>query len=202
MTDCWNRINQDNLTFMPTKEELNRIFEEALQTPEESFDTPALNQTPATAVAAAPAAESVEVQLSASASAAEASGEENVKAHASVNETDPEFGALLEEREGRLKKKSSRVRWAVNLLFLGLLGGTVTAFAVSPELRGKTQTFVGSLKEGVEDVKMMGNGTENYDEALEQVAARNDQINNASRMMGVDAPKLGKEKEAAEAPAE
>jgi len=106
--------------------------------------------------------------------------------HVSVDETDPEFAALLEAREGRLKKRNTRAKWAVNLLFLGLFGGSAAAFAVSPELRGKFEHLVVSLKEGVDDVKMMGNGTENYDEALEQVAARGDQINAATEMMGVD----------------
>lgn len=169
---------------MATKEELNRIFENALQEEEVAVKNPAPAAAPVSAAQmpvaeAAPAAPVV---------AAPASASEPVKEveHVSVNESDPEFGALLEEREGRLKKRSTRARWAVNLILLGIFGGTATAFTVSPTLRGKVDYLVTSLREGVDDVKMMGKGAENYDEALEEVAARGNQIDAASRALGID----------------
>ena len=167
---------------MATKEELNRIFEDALQAEEVAAKSPVSAITPAVS-ASTPAPEPVAAQVAAPAEKAES---ENATEHVSVNESDPEFGALLEEREGRLKKRSKRARWAVNLLLLGLMGGTATTFAVSPALRGKAQHLVVSLKEGVDDVKMMGKGSENYDEALEQVAERGNQIDAATRAMGID----------------
>jgi hypothetical protein len=170
---------------MATKEELNRIFENALQEEELAVK----NSAPAVAPMAAapmPVAQAVVAPAQASSPAAVATEPVKVVAHASVNETDPEFGALLEEREGRLKKRSTRARWAVNLLLLGIFGGTATAFTVSPTLRGKVEHLVVSLKEGVDDVKMMGKGADNYDEALEEVAARGNQIDAASRALGID----------------
>jgi hypothetical protein len=116
----------------------------------------------------------------------EVSKPENKVAHTSVNQADPEFGSMLEEREGRIKKRSKRAALAVNLLLLALVGGTATSFAVSPTLRGKAQNLVTSLKEGVDDVKMMGKGSENYDEALKEVAERGNQIEAATIAMGVD----------------
>ncbi|MGB6221606.1 hypothetical protein [Haloferula sp.] len=162
---------------MATKEELNRIFEEALKQPEAPIATaaPVKAASLAQPMAEAPAAEQTAVPT-----------EAGKIEHAPVTETDPEFGALLEEREGRIKKKASRARWAVNLLLIGLFGGTATAFTVSPTLRGKVEHLTVSLKEGVEDVKMMGKGSENYDEALEEIGQRGNQIDEASRMMGVD----------------
>lgn len=173
---------------MATKEELNRLFEEALQEEEAAAKKPAPAPTPAATVSAAmPVTEPV-MQQSTAAPVAEVAASAPAKPmeHASVNETDPEFGALLEEREGRLKKRSSRARWAVNLLLLGIFGGASIAFTVSPTLQGKVDYLVTSLQEGVDDVKMMGKGTENYDEALAEVAVRGDQIDAATRMMGID----------------
>ncbi|MEP4076530.1 hypothetical protein [Haloferula sp.] len=173
---------------MATKEELNRIFEDALQQEEAAIKNPAPAASPAVSTST-PAPKSVSVQVAAPAIEAEsesAPATETKTEHASVNETNPEFGALLEEREGRINKRRGHSKWAVNLLFLGLLGGTATAFAVSSELRGKAQHLVVSLKEGVDDVKMMGKGSENYDEALEEVAQRGNQIDAAARAIGVD----------------
>lgn len=169
---------------MATKEELNRIFEEALRQPEAPSHSPAPAKVTEVATAPAPVAAAQAVPAAPADPEAKA-GAEKLE-HVSVNETDPEFGALLEEREGRIKKKASRARWAVNLLLIGLFGGTATAFTVSPTLRGKVEHFAVSLKEGVEDVKMMGKGSENYDEALEEIGQRGNQIDEASRMMGVD----------------
>ena len=178
---------------MATKEELNRIFEEALLAEEAAVKNTAPAPTPASTVTAAmPVSAPVMEQPTAAPQAAESAGpakpvepEKKVE-HVSVNETDPEFGALLEEREGRLKKRNTRARWAVNLILLGIFGGTATAFTVSPTLRGKLDNLVTSLQEGVEDVKMMGKGTANYDEALGEVAKRGEQIDDATRMMGID----------------
>lgn len=173
---------------MATKEELNRIFEEALREEEAAAQKISSAPTPAATVSVAmPVAEPVLQQMAAApqkevAACAPATQLE----HASVKETDPEFGALLEEREGRLKKRNTRARWAVNLLLLGIFGGTATAFTVSPSLRAKLDYLVVSMQQGVDDVKMMGNGPANYDEALGEVAVRGAQIDDATRMMGVD----------------
>ncbi|MEM1084208.1 MAG: hypothetical protein AAGI48_08800 [Verrucomicrobiota bacterium] len=171
---------------MASQNKLNSIFEDALRAEEATAETPSPAKVPAAAAVAEPEAATAVAEAPAQSESSNTNSEKVEQEHVSVDETDPEFAALLEEREGRIEKKGKRARWAVNLLFLGLFGGSATAFAVSPELRGKFEKLVVAVQESAADVKMMSKGTENYDEALEQVAVRGDQIDNATRMMGVD----------------
>lgn len=91
-------------------------------------------------------------------------------------EQDQELAAMLEERDGRLKKKKGRVKLVANVMLLALIVAPVTAVAVNPSLKGKFEKFVGHLGEGVDDVKTMANTKESFDEALAEVATRGDHI--------------------------
>ena len=59
-------------------------------------------------------------------------------------------------------------------------------FAVSPSAQAKVAKIVPLLKESMSDVKTLANTKKNFDKQLEQVAAHNNQVNDATRSMGVD----------------
>jgi len=138
--------------------------------------TAASSPAPAAASAAAPAAASEPAEAVAGEAAPQV-------AH---TEQDEELKAMLEEREQKLSSKQGRVRTVVNVMLILLIVAPVATVASVPSLRGKFETFVMHLKTGVKDVKQMGNTKEAYDEALKDIAVRNDHINGASEMLGVD----------------
>lgn len=105
-------------------------------------------------------------------------------------ETDPEMTAMFEERERRLGAKRSKAKLATNVLLLALVVAPVVAVTTHPGLRAKFESLVGHLGQGIDDVKALGSTTDNYDEALNKIAVRGDQIDKASRAIGVDPDKV------------
>lgn len=102
------------------------------------------------------------------------------------DEPDQAFRDMLDEREAKRKRQHSiRNRVLVTGVFLALasLGAWV---AVSPKAQAKLSALVHHLKQSGKDVKSLGSITGQYDEKLKKVTARSEQIDGATRAMGVD----------------
>ncbi|GAA5481696.1 hypothetical protein [Haloferula sargassicola] len=101
-------------------------------------------------------------------------------------EQDEELSAMLEERDGRLKKRRGRVRMVTNVALLALIVAPTAAVMIHPGLRAKFDWLVVNIGKSMEDVKSMANTKDSYDEALDKVATRGNQIDDATRALGVD----------------
>jgi len=98
----------------------------------------------------------------------------------------PELRAMIEERDEKKKTSQKRTSLAVSLSLLAMLAAAGGWFAVSPSAQAKVAKIVPLFKESMRDVKSLANTKKNFDKQLEQVAARNNQINDATRSLGVD----------------
>jgi hypothetical protein len=102
------------------------------------------------------------------------------------HESDPELRGEIDARDARIRKQQSRRSWVVTL---GLVAGVAAVagwLAVSPSARAGLSGIVPALNESVEDVKMIGSLTSRYDQQLEKIAVRGDQIGDATRSLGAD----------------
>ncbi len=102
------------------------------------------------------------------------------------DEADPVLRAQIEEREGFLKKRQQRKSLAVTFGLLALFAAGGTWCYTSPKARAEISALVPALRQTVDDVKMVGSITKKYDEQLEKIAVRGDQIADATRAMGID----------------
>lgn len=182
--------------FVTQSDRIKALCDEAMRKPEISVTEKTLetrSERPATETsrlkvsamqAAVEAAEASVEEKAERAAPAEPKPEAKVEQH--HTEQDQELAAMLEERDSRLTKKKGRMKLVANVALLALFVTPVTVVAVNPELRGKFETFVHHLGEGVNDVKTMANTKESFDEALKEVAVRGDHINSATEMLGVD----------------
>lgn len=102
------------------------------------------------------------------------------------DEPDPELRAQIEERESVIGKRQKRKSLAVTFALLALVAGGGAFCYTSPKARAEIGALVPALRQSVEDVKMVGSLTKKYDEQLEKIAVRGDQIEEATRAMGVD----------------
>lgn len=182
--------------FVTQSDRIKALCDEAMRKPEISVTEKTLetrSERPATETsrlkvsamqAAVEAAEAPVEEKAERAAPAEPKPEAKVEQH--HTEQDQELAAMLEERDSRLTRKKGRVKLVANVALLALFVTPVTVVAVNPELRGKFETFVHHLGEGVNDVKTMANTKESFDEALKEVAVRGDHINSATEMLGVD----------------
>jgi hypothetical protein len=100
--------------------------------------------------------------------------------------SDPELRAEIEERDARISRSRRIQGIAASLTLLGALAAGGIWFATSPSARANAAAIVPALRQSVNDVKMIGSLTEKYDEKLDQIAVRGDQINDATRALGVD----------------
>lgn len=186
--------------FLTQSDRIKALCDEAMKKPELSvtekmLDVPASQSTPSSSrlrVESAPAAsfevapEAAPAQAKAEPVAAPAPEPTPAKVEQNHTEQDTELAAMLDEREGKLKKRGKRVGLIANTILLLLVVAPVTAVAVNPDLRAKFEVFVQRLGEGVDDVKSIGSTKESFDKALENVAVHGDHINNATAMLGVD----------------
>ncbi|MBB5351237.1 hypothetical protein HNR46_001471 [Haloferula luteola] len=101
-------------------------------------------------------------------------------------ETDTELTAMLEERNSKLEKKKGRARVLANLALLLLVVAPATAVMVHPGLRAKFDWLVQNLGKGMDDVKSMADTKDSYDQALDRISSRGDQIDDATRALGGD----------------
>jgi hypothetical protein len=102
------------------------------------------------------------------------------------DEPDPELRAQIEEREIVLAKRHKRKSLAVTLGVLAVLGSASFWCYQSPKARAEIGALIPALRQSVDDVKMIGSITKKYDEQLEKIAVHGDQINEATRAMGID----------------
>jgi hypothetical protein len=98
----------------------------------------------------------------------------------------PELRAMIDEREAKKQTTQKRQSLAVTLSLLAMLAAAGGWFAVSPSAQAKVAKVVPLFKESLRDVKTLANTKENFDKQLEQVGARGNQIDDASRALGVD----------------
>jgi hypothetical protein len=98
----------------------------------------------------------------------------------------PELRAMIEERDEKKKTSQKRQSLVVTFSLLAMLAAAGGWFAVSPSAQAKVAKIVPLLNDSMRDVKTLANTKKNFDKQLEQVAARNNQINDATRTLGVD----------------
>ncbi len=98
----------------------------------------------------------------------------------------PELRAMIDEREAKKQTTQKRQSLAVTLSLLAMLAAAGGWFAVSPSAQAKVAKVVPLFKESLRDVKALANTKENFDKQLEQVGSRNNQIDDATRALGVD----------------
>jgi hypothetical protein len=104
--------------------------------------------------------------------------------------SDPELRAEIEERDARIARTRRVQSIAASVTLLGALIAGGTWFATSPSARANAAAIIPALRQSVDDVKMIGSLTEKYDEKLEKIAVRGDQISDATRALGVDPDSL------------
>lgn len=102
------------------------------------------------------------------------------------HQTDPEFGALIEERDGRVKKKLFRQRLVANLVVLGILASAGTWYATSARAQAAVASLIPAIRQSGNDFKMLGSILGQFDKSLKKVGTRRDQIDEATRNIGVD----------------
>lgn len=98
----------------------------------------------------------------------------------------PELRAMIDERDEKMKITQKRQSLVVTFSLLAMVAAAGGWFAVSPSAQAKVATIVPLFKESLRDVKTLANTKENFDKQLERVSARNNQIGNATRALGVD----------------
>ena len=98
----------------------------------------------------------------------------------------PELRAMLEERDATKEASNKRKSLAVTCALLALLAAGGGWFAVSPSAQAKVARIVPLFKESMRDVKSLANTKKNFDQQLEKIAVRNDQIGDATKALGVD----------------
>lgn len=103
-----------------------------------------------------------------------------------VHQSDPNFSAMIDDRDGKMKKKLGRQSLFVSFSVLALLVGGGVAISLSPKAKASVETLIPALKQSVGDVKMIGSMTSQYDESLEQVSAHGSRIGDASAALGID----------------
>jgi hypothetical protein len=104
--------------------------------------------------------------------------------------SDPELRAEIEERDARIARSRRLQSIAASLTILGVLAAGGIWFATSPAARANAAAIIPALRQSVDDAKMIGSLTEKYDEKLDQIAVRGDQIGDATRALGVDPDSL------------
>jgi hypothetical protein len=102
------------------------------------------------------------------------------------HESDPELRGEIDARDARIGKQRARRSLAVSLGLAALVAAAGGWLAVSPSARAGLAAIIPALKGGVEDVKMIGSLTTRYDQQLEKISVRGDQISDATLALGAD----------------
>ncbi|MEO7098270.1 MAG: hypothetical protein ABI162_02830 [Luteolibacter sp.] len=102
------------------------------------------------------------------------------------HQTDPELGALIEERDARMKKKHSRQLLYANLTILGILASGGLWYACSTKAQTAVKSLIPAIRQSGNDFKMLGSILGQFDQSLQKVATRSSQIDEASRSIGAD----------------
>jgi hypothetical protein len=169
---------------MTAQEKINQLATAALRSapPEPSLPKPATYMAP---FEKPKMVALVEVPVSAAPAAAPVA--------AFKDEPDPELRAQIEEREALLRKRHQHKSIAVTFGILALFTAGGIWCYTSPKARAEIMALVPALSQSLEDVKLVGSITKKYDEQLDQIAVRGDQIADATRAMGVDTDSVSAE---------
>ncbi len=106
------------------------------------------------------------------------------------HQSDPEFNALIEERDARMKKKLFCQRMTVNLLIVAFFASTGTWYANSPTAQAEVKALIPAFRQSMKDVKMLGNILGTFDKQLEKIGTHGTAIDEATRSMGIDPTKV------------
>lgn len=171
---------------MTAQEKINQLATAALRSapPEPSLPKPATYMAP---FEKPKTVALVEVPVSAAPAVAAA------PVAAFKDEPDPELRAHIEEREALLRKRHQHKSIAVTFGILALFAAGGIGCYTSPKARAEIMALVPALSQSVDDVKLVGSITKKYDEQLDQIAVRGDQIADATRAMGVDTDSVSAE---------
>lgn len=184
---------------MTDKQKLQQLFDAALKTPvaneglapKRAFPTPVFDSVPEMTAVPAPApVPAVPTVAPAPAPAIFDKVEATEEAPPAIPELDreaaEELGALLDERIAR-KRRRRKLELVVTLvLFFGTTGGGTAWFVQSP-------VRMQALKEAIRDVRSYGDiksMVAKYQEYINKIGVRNQQIDQASSVMGVDLAKV------------
>lgn len=180
---------------MTTQEKINQLAMAALSSapptpslPKPATFTPALENlrepTIAVEIPAAIATDAPVLQ------AAPVAAEEVPAASPLQHQSDPEFAALIDERDVRMKKKLFRQRMTVNLLVVAFFAGTGTWYANSPRAQAEVAALIPAFRQSMKDVKMLGNILGTFDKQLQKIGTHGSAIDEATRSMGIDPTKV------------
>ncbi len=170
---------------MTDQEKLKQLFEAALKdtsdlnkAPTRAFVTPSVKPIPPTS----PPPEPVQEIAPAPVAVVEIPVAPPVNAGLD-DATATELGVLLDEQRARIKRRHIRQTLTTLAVCLALCGGGFGWFVQSPD---RVQAFKDAIKDvrSVGDVKSL---VANYRDALDRVAARSQQIDQATAAMGVKA---------------
>lgn len=176
---------------MTDKEKLQRLFDAALKDSSEVSKAPTRAFPTAVAEAAVPAPVSpvaMTVLIPASPSVVVIPEADAAKVGLTA-EASAELGALLDEQMARKKRKHRREALVTLGVFLAITGGGFGWFVQSPQ---RVQAFTDAMRDirSVGDVASM---VAKYQAALDKVAVRSKQIDQATESMGVSSDQSGEE---------
>lgn len=171
---------------MTDKQKLQHLFDAALKAPTDFSSGPLKRATPTAAAPAEPA--SAACPLPAPQPSAALPGEADLAEQTAPSATPPldkaaadALGALLDDQVRRQARKRRRSALVTATVLLGLTGGGFGWFVQSPE---RVHAFTSAISEirSVGDVKSM---VARYQAALDRIAVRGKQIDQATSALGV-----------------
>ncbi len=115
---------------------------------------------------------------------------ENAPAQPVEHQSDPEFIALMDARDLRMKKKLFRQRLCLNLGIFAFLVSTGIWYSNSAKAQAEVKALIPALRQSVNDVKLLGNILGVFDKQLEKVGTHKNEITAATKSMGVDPSKV------------
>lgn len=176
---------------MTTQEKINQLTMAALSAtppsptlPKPATFTPAPEKlrepTVAAAIPEAPAKEAPVLEPAA----------ENAAPQPVEHQSGPEFIALMDERDLRMKKKLFRQRLCLNLGILAFLVSTGIWYSNSARAQAEVKALIPAFRQSANDVKLLGNILGVFDKQLEKVGTHKNEITDATQSMGVDSSKV------------
>jgi hypothetical protein len=168
---------------MPDHDKLQQLFNAALKSQPEDYTTPPakLRAVPTPTPAAVPARAGTPLHPMAEASPAAA---EKTPRGLSIAESE-ELGTLLDEQKRRRRRKHRMEALVTALVLFSLTGGGLGWFVQDKD---RVQAFQEALRDirSVGDIKAL---VASYQDSLDRIAARSNQIDGASMAMGIDPSK-------------
>ena len=99
--------------------------------------------------------------------------------------------AMMDERQQQLNKRWKRYRVGVGLIIFVLFASGGAVYSFVPKVHNAVDGIVMDIKSSKDDVKSLGSVMESFDEQLEQVAVRGEQIDSATKQLGIDPNSVG-----------